>query len=90
MSEDDPIWGNEDQPERAGESYDAMLVDVDDGAKSYGRETIVALSDDEAIAKARKWAWAECERQGIEKARLVLVGGTIGGSYSLLIDRANG
>ena len=90
MSEDDPIWGNEDQSGRAGEPYDAQLVDVEDGAKSYGRETIVALSDDEAIAKARKWAWAECERQGIEKARLVLVGGTIGGSYSLLIDRANG
>ena len=81
MNDEDEIWADENQSAGADEAYDAMLVDVDDHTNSYGADIIFASSDTEAKAKAREWASAECEMVGIERALLVLTGGTITGSY---------
>jgi hypothetical protein len=79
MNDDDEIWADEDEPSGSDEPYDAMLVDIKDQTSSYGRETIEATTDDEAIGKAREWARAECTKRDIE-ARLIVTGGTILGS----------
>jgi hypothetical protein len=69
------------------EQYDAMLVDIKDQLSSYNRQTIEASNDYEAISKAHEWAMAECQKIG-KKARLIVVGGTILGSHSAVIDPA--
>jgi hypothetical protein len=85
MSGDDEIWADENQPAGSNEQYDAMLVDIKDQPSSYSRETIEASNDAEAISKAREWARAECQKIG-KKARLIVTGGGISGSYSKEID----
>lgn len=85
MNDEDEIWADEDEPAGPNEQYDAMLVDIIDQASSYGRETIDAASDNEAISKAREWARAECEKIG-KTALLIVTGGDIHGSHSEVIE----
>ena len=54
--DDDELWADEDEPADSNAQYDAVLEDIKDDLTTYGRETIEASSDDEAISKAREWA----------------------------------
>ena len=88
--EDDEMWDDEDEPAGSNEQYDAVLQDIKDPSIyiGEGQRTIDASTDDEAKAKAREWARAECQKIG-KKARLVVTGGTIYGSHSEEIDPAS-
>jgi hypothetical protein len=87
MSSDDEIWDDENKPAGSNEQYDAMLVDVQDPSVSYGALGIDAPNVAEAIGDAREWARTACQKIG-KKARLIVTGGGIHGSYSEVIDPA--
>jgi hypothetical protein len=66
--------------------YIATLADLDDPSKTYCEGAIWALTDDEAMAEAERWAWAECGKRGYENAGVVVAGGTIKGTHTKKID----
>jgi hypothetical protein len=61
--------------------YVAQVVEIEEPRHYHSPEPIEAVSDDEAITKARQWARGECNRI-VKKALLILTGGGIYGSYS--------
>jgi hypothetical protein len=87
MSDEDEIWDDKNEPAKSDESYyDAMLVDVEDHSNSYSADVIFASTDADAKAKARQWATEECEMVSVDRALLILTGGSIKGSYSVMIE----
>ena len=89
MSDEDEIWDDKNEPAKSGEWYDAMLVDVEDHSNSYSADVIFASTDADAKAKARQWATEECERVSVDRALLILTGGSIKGSYSVMIEKGS-
>ena len=82
--DDDEIWADEDEPTGPNKQYDAVLEDIKDRS-NLGLEIIEATTDAEAIGEARQWAKAECQKIG-EKALLIVIGGSISGSHSEVIE----
>ena len=66
--------------------YNAAIVEEKDSSKTIDNAPVTASDDEEAKAKARKWALEVCRSHGVEKARLTLTGGTIRGTWSEPVD----
>jgi hypothetical protein len=79
---------NEDGNDQGGPSqqYNADLWNIDDPKISHGTTSIEAASDDEGKAKAHEWALVICRKEPKKMARLVVTGGSIYGSYGVVID----
>jgi len=85
MSGDEEIWNEPGEVRQ----YIALLTEVS-GGSNLGTESVDAVTDAEAISKARQWAIAECQTNRIGKALLIVTGGAINGSHSETIERKLG
>jgi hypothetical protein len=72
--------------QKAAVQYSATLANIDSPGDTYCNEVIFASTEDEAMAEAERWGWAECGKRGYDKAWVLVKGGTINGTRTARID----